>query len=144
MTSEKLTEESVSRENVEIVRRAFEAFEQRGFEAAGEFFHEDFQMRQLPGFPGGTSFHGWREAVQNLTDWIGSFETFTGVPQKFIAAGEDRVVVVYYERARPREAAVEVEQCFGILFTLRDQKIGFMEWFHTPDQATRAAAGPRD
>jgi ketosteroid isomerase-like protein len=134
----------MSRENVEIVRRAFEAFEQRGFKAAGEFFHEDFQMSQLPGFPGGTSFRGWLEAVQNLTGWMGSFETFSGVPQEFIAAGEDRIVVVYYERARPRDAAVEVEQRFGILFRLRDQKIGFVECFHTPDPATRAAAGPRD
>jgi hypothetical protein len=36
-------------ENVEVMLRAFQAFEQGGFEAAAAFMHDDFEMSQLPG-----------------------------------------------------------------------------------------------
>ena len=52
-----------------------------------------------------------------------------------------RSICTSWERG---DAAVEVEQRFGVLFRIREQKIGFMERFHSLDEAMQAAAGLGD
>jgi ketosteroid isomerase-like protein len=42
-----------SSENIEIVRRIYQAVESGGLDAGAAFVHEDFEMTQLPGMAGG-------------------------------------------------------------------------------------------
>jgi ketosteroid isomerase-like protein len=128
----------VSRENVEIVRRMFDAYAQGGFAAAAKFTHRDFEMRQLPDhFLGGT-FRG-ADAAQSMTDFTLYFEDFRADAEEFIDGGDDRVVVAIRERGRPRGATVELDQLFGVIYTLRDGKVARMEWFDSPAEALKAA-----
>jgi ketosteroid isomerase-like protein len=50
------------------------------------------------------------------------------------------VVVAFRERGRAR-GSVELEQVFGILYTLRDGRIARMQWFDSPEEALAAAKG---
>jgi ketosteroid isomerase-like protein len=131
-------------ENVELVRRCFQAFEQGGFEASAAFVTDDFHMSQLPGWPDASSYRGPEEATKMMAEWISSFEDFRGVPEQFCDVGADRVVVAYHEWGRPRGGSAEIDQLFGILYTLREGKIASMEWFDTPDAALRAAERSED
>ena len=127
----------MSRENVEIVRRMLDAYTQGGFAAVAEFVHPDFEMRQIAThFLGGT-FRG-ADAAKSMTDFTRHFEDFRADPEEFIDAGDDRVVVALRESGRPRGATVELDQLFGIVYTLRDGKIAYMEWFNSPAEALKA------
>jgi hypothetical protein len=46
--------------------------------------------------------------------------------------------VAVRERGRPRGGTVELDQLFGIVYTLRDGKVARMEWFDSPADALKA------
>ena len=117
--------------DVDLVRRMFEAFARGGFAAVVEFFDPDFEGRQLPNHPDAATFLGPRDAVESMTNFMESFEDFRAEAEEFIDAGSGGVVVALRERGRPRGGSVELDQRFGILYTLRDGKIIRMEMFDT-------------
>ncbi len=47
-----------SSENIEIVRLAFKAGKDDGLEAAAASMHEDFEMTQIPNWPGAAICRG--------------------------------------------------------------------------------------
>ena len=116
-------------------------------ESREEFYaalaHPDFEMRFMASHPLGGSSYGAGDAIKAMTEWEKSFEDFRGDAEEFIDAGADHVVVAFRERGRPRGGSVELDQLFGILYTLRDGKVARMEWFDNPDEAL-AAAGTQD
>jgi uncharacterized protein len=128
----------MSRANVEVVRRAFDAFESGGFDATAEFTHPDFQMEQMPMHPESGTYSGGEAARFSMESWMGSFEGFESEPTEFIDAGE-RVVVVVEERGRARGSGAELGHAYGVVFTVRDGKIARMEWFHSRAEALEAA-----
>jgi ketosteroid isomerase-like protein len=124
---------------IELVRRMFEAFGLGSFAAAAEFTHPDFEMSLPASHALGGAFRGPRDATKTMADFMDSFEGFRGEADEFIEAARDRVAVAFRERGRPRGGGVELEQRFGVLFTLRAGTIGRMEWFDSLEQALAAA-----
>src|SRR5688572_9558199 len=105
----------MSQENVEIVRRAYEALARRDWDALFDNVHPDFVVQtQLQG-----SVRGRDEAQRFIEDQIGAFETWTAEPAEFFE-GEDQVVVFVTNRAQPRGSSAEIEITIGHLWTLRD------------------------
>jgi ketosteroid isomerase-like protein len=127
----------MSEENVEVVRRMFEAYARGGFVALAEFTHPDFEMTQVPNHPLTGPFRA-TEAAEVMLSFAESFEDFRAEPEDFVDAGDDRVVVAFRERGRPRGGSLELDQVFGILYTLRGDKIFRMEWFDTFEEALAA------
>jgi uncharacterized protein len=127
----------VSAENIEVVRRTFEAYARGGFAAVAEFTHPDFEMSLMAHHPLGGRTYRAGDAGEAMLDFAGSFEDFRAEAEEFIDSG-DRVVVAFRERGRVR-GGVELEQIFGILYTLRDGKVVHMQWFDTPEEALAAA-----
>jgi ketosteroid isomerase-like protein len=128
----------MSQQNVEIVRRVFDVYTQGGFAAVAEFIHPEFEMRQLANhFLSGT-FRG-ADAAESMTDFMRHFEDFHAQAEAFIDARDDRVVVAIRERGRPRGATIELDQLFGVVYTLREGKIARMEWYDSPADALKAA-----
>jgi ketosteroid isomerase-like protein len=127
----------LSQENVELVRAMLKAWTESGFPAMAEFAHPDFEMRQMAQhFLSGT-YRG-ADATKSMTDFIRHFEDFGAEVEDVIDAGDDRVVVAVREHGRPRGGTVEMEQLFGVVYTLRDRKVLRMEWFDSPAAALRA------
>jgi ketosteroid isomerase-like protein len=126
----------VSQENVEIVRRMFEAYAHGGFAAAATFAHPDFEMSLMADHPLGGRTYRAGEAGDAMLDFVNSFQDFRASGEEFIDAG-DRVIVAVRERGKAREG-VEFEQTFGVLYTLHDGKVSRMEWFDTPAEALKA------
>lgn len=125
--------------DVELVRRMHEALTCGGFAAAAEFAHPDFQMRLMVSHPLGAALRDPGDATRAMAGFMESFDDFRAEAEEFVDAGDDRVVVAFRERGRPRGGSVELDQRFGILYTLRDGKIVRMEWFDSFDEALAAA-----
>jgi ketosteroid isomerase-like protein len=127
----------VSAENVRTVRRMFDAYARGGFAAVAEFTHPDFEMSFQWHHPLGGRTYRAGDAGKAMLEFAESFEDFRAEAQEFIDAG-DRVVVAFRERGRAR-GSIELEQLFGILYTLREGKIARMQWFDSPEEALAAA-----
>jgi uncharacterized protein len=128
---------AVSAENIEVVRRMFEAYARSGFGAVAEFIHPDFEMNFQVHHPLGGRTYRAGDAGKAMLDFAASFEDFRAEAEEFIDSG-DRVVVAFRERGLAR-GGVELEQIFGILYTLRDGKVVRMQWFDSPEEALAAA-----
>jgi ketosteroid isomerase-like protein len=125
--------------NVELVRRMFDAFASGGFAAVAEFMHPGFEGRQLASHPLAAASMSADALARSMTGFMKSFEDFGFEAEDFADTGGDRVAVRVHERGRPRGGSVELDQRFGILYTLRDGKVFRMEWFDSFEEALAAA-----
>jgi ketosteroid isomerase-like protein len=92
--------ELVSRENIEIIRRAYSALNRGDWDAAFRDAHEDFVMTTQRGPSAGT-LQG-REAAQGFgEDYIQAFDNSVIEPEEFFERG-DRVVALVTRRGRPK------------------------------------------
>ncbi len=67
---------AMSQENVEIVRRAFEAFDQDGIEEALPRLAPDNVVHALPEWPGPSEYRGHDGIRALMTEWTESFDDF--------------------------------------------------------------------
>ena len=127
----------MSQENVEIVERFYEAWAR---EDAGptELMAQEIEYVNPaeaiePGVRRGRAAFG--QAVNAVID---GWETWQAEPERFIAAGDQVVVLVRYH-ARGRSSGVEIEGRESALWTLRDGRVQRYEWFPGPSDALEAA-----
>ena len=127
----------MSRENVEIVRRIYDAWGREQYPGPLEFMDRDIEYVN----PAGAVEPGTRRGLPAFTRAVEklfeSWEFWRGEPEQFRAVGDHVVVVVQY-RARGRGSGVEVEARESALWTLRDGKAIRYEWFHGPTDALEA------
>lgn len=128
----------MSEENLEIVRKVYEAW-QGGQPATAPlaFLGEDFEYVNPPYavHPGTRrGKEGWTAATQNLSD---SFENWAHRPGETIDAG-NRIVVMTTFCARGRGSSIDLEKFEPHVWTLRDRKVIRFEWFNDREEAIRA------
>jgi ketosteroid isomerase-like protein len=127
----------VSAENVEIVRRTYEAFDRGDLEAILDEVHPDIVSWAHPRGSEGR-YEGPEGVLRFIRDWIESFEDFSLVTEEFTDAG-DRVLVRTLQRARGRGSGVPVEDHFWLVHRLRDGKIDRIDLYGDETQAVEAA-----
>ena len=133
----------MSQENVEIVRRVFEAAGSRDSASVFELYDPavewDATRAPMPRLIGGGGvFHGHeglRRFFQQRNAIWGEIED---VPKELIDAGE-RVVSADTERGRGRSSGVEVEMTQYAVWTIRGGKVARVVWFPTRAEALEAA-----
>jgi uncharacterized protein len=128
----------MSRENVEIVRSIYEAFNRRDWDAAFSATAPDVEFTTPPvGLNAGT-YRG-REELQGFWEQMSTaFEAWTTEPEELIESG-DQVVVVVKARMRPRGSSAEFERRNGNLWTIQDGMVVSMRVFAKPEEALHAA-----
>lgn len=109
----------MSRENVEIVRRVFEAVARHDTETVLAAYGHD----------------GMRKWVRDRYD---AWETIEDDCQELIDAG-DHVITFVITRGRGRSSGAEVALRHYGVWTLRDGKIVRVSWFQTREEALQAA-----
>jgi len=109
----------MSRQNVEVVRRAFEYKLGRVERAeAASAFDPEFVANPVEEGPS----HG-PEAARGVFDrWKNAWEEFEVTAEEFLDAG-DRVLVTVYCRGRGRGSGVEVEARFYEVYALRKGRV---------------------
>jgi ketosteroid isomerase-like protein len=124
-------------ENIEIVRRVYEAFARRDWDAVFRDMAPGFEMTTKRGPNAGT--HRGRERTQGFVeDYVAAFEDATAEPERFLESG-NHVVVLVTRRGTPRGGGAEIVVRNGHLWTLRDGRILSAESFPDPQEALRAA-----
>jgi len=113
----------MSQENVEIVRRAYEAFNREGVDALLENFHPDLEYDLTAAIgPFAGMYHGRAAVRRFLADYFESWEYVRMQPEAFIEVGEDHVVVPLGLHMRGKGSGVEVSAETLNVWTIRDRK----------------------
>ncbi|HEX2436449.1 MAG TPA: nuclear transport factor 2 family protein [Solirubrobacterales bacterium] len=130
----------MSEENVELVKRGFDAFAREGWRALLPFLHPEFEAITSPDVAMEPDTYRGTEGVRRY------FESFEDAMEdiRFVTEGEfidagDKVVVPFRLAARGKETGIEVEQPAVQVWTLKDGKAVRVEVFASREQAFEAA-----
>ena len=143
----------MSAENVEVVRRLYEALghatrtrELLDFAAtplAAELIHPEVEWHgTVGGLAEGALVRGPEQFVGFLVDDTKDWTEVVFEPREFIDLG-DRVVVLQHERRRGRHSGLEIEADTASVVWLRDGKVWRLQGYMDQAQALEAAGARR-
>ena len=116
----------MSQENVEIVRRAFEAASDGDVGVWFQAADPDIRVYPRPEEPDAADeYRGLDGLMEYLTNWYSQWDVYEAEPLEMIDAGE-HVLVVARERGRVERTGLEVVEDFSHSFVVRDGKV--VEW----------------
>jgi ketosteroid isomerase-like protein len=141
----------MSQQNVEIVRRVYEAFNRWGVDPRGErnpeippLLHPEVEFHTYAGAPEAGVYRG-REAVIAYHERVfGQFESVRIQLEELLSAG-DHVVVISRQHTVPRGSEAEIMQRVVDVWTVREGLLAERRAFQTRAQALEAVglgAGP--
>jgi uncharacterized protein len=127
----------MSQENVEVVRRSYEAYARGDLESALAALDAEIEIYDHD-LPDATeSYRGLDGVGRWQADWEASWESWRWEPEEFIDAG-DRVVAVLGVHAKGRGSGVDVERVDGAVWTLRDRKCIRLDYYGSRAEALEA------
>jgi ketosteroid isomerase-like protein len=128
----------MSEENVEIVRRAVEAFNEGGLEAVGEFVTDDVEFHEPPEQPAPRVARGRDAVLEMWGEFESAWAAHRSEPEDIRAVREDKVLMLSVEHFRGRDG-MDVSSPWGAVFTIRDEKIVRWQAFWDRKKAFEAA-----
>jgi ketosteroid isomerase-like protein len=129
----------MSQENVELVRRAYEAFNRGDPEGMVADAAPEFEYVATGAIPGAGGVYGGTEQFRQFLDrWWGEFHEPRVEVQELIDAG-DQVLASLTFRGRGKQSGVETNWRLWQLWTLRDGKAVRGQGFTSRDEALEAA-----
>ena len=122
----------MSRENVEIVRQAYEAFAAGGVEATEPSFASDAVHHAYPEWVTQSEYRGPDGLRTLLAEWTDNFDDFEFEVREFREVG-DSVVMLGETVGRIKGSGVPIRQPLGAVYSdFRDGRIGearnFLTW----------------
>jgi ketosteroid isomerase-like protein len=132
----------MSEENVDVVRRAFEALYRRpdpDFDTVNVLFHPDHELiSRIEALEGGSrrgvrGYREWLSDVGETVDWESTLESVRQID-------DDRVLAVMPTSFTGRQSGIALDsQRLATIVTVRDGQIGRSEVHTSPDEALEAA-----
>lgn len=136
----------MSKENVEIVRRIYDAAARRNSEAVLALYdpHVVLDATRMGVAGLGTPesqhiSHGHEGLRSFFREWHEAWENIAYDFDELIDAGGDRVISVVTRRGRGRASGAEVELSVALVWTIREDKVVRLVWFRTRTEALEAA-----
>jgi ketosteroid isomerase-like protein len=127
----------MSQENVEIVRRMWEAFLANDFQTALSSYDPDVEWDGT-NLPDGQVGRGLDAIMDHITRWSDMWgESWRVEVERVIDAGGDQVVVFIRETGRS-SSGLEMDERHGELYTVRDGRIVRRQGFSDPKEALEA------
>ncbi len=134
----------MSKENVEIVRRVYEAAARRDAETVLALYDPEVELDPsrlgVAGFAGGVEgiYRGHAGLRSFFHEWHEAWGVIEYDFDELIDAGGEHVISVVTRHARGRASGAEVERPFALAWTVRDGKVVELVWFLTRDEALEA------
>jgi ketosteroid isomerase-like protein len=126
----------MSEENVEVIRRAFEAWNAGDMERLGELYDPDAIMRAPPGWPEPGPFVGRDAIMEQFSRVREALDSDSAVLMSdFLSAG-DRVLVRFAWKGAGYGPAMNVE--WTLVYTVRRRLIFGLEYFWDHGEALEA------
>jgi ketosteroid isomerase-like protein len=125
-------------ENVDLVQRLFEVYNERSFEENADLIDPDIvwdvSRVQLPD----AATHTGREQLRKFVEtWEEGFEAEHVDAQEIVDAG-DRVVVMVHHRGRGKISKIEIDQRYAMVWTLRAGRAVRMDMYPSREEALEA------
>ena len=124
---------------MEIVRRAFEAYNRGDLDTAVADFAPDSEYIASGAIPGGGGVFRGPEGYKRFVGWLREEFDQAGVEVDAITDAGDRVLVSVTTRGRGKQSGVEASWDVWQVWTLRDGKIVTGVGFTDRDEALEAA-----
>jgi ketosteroid isomerase-like protein len=122
----------VSREIMELVRRALEAFNRGDMEAALRGAHPDLVTTRMD--PDHAVFHGPEGMVQALAEWTEDFSDWSQTTEEVVDGG-DKVIARVHQTARGTASGIAVEADFWVTFRPEGDRIKEVAIYADRDRA---------
>jgi ketosteroid isomerase-like protein len=126
----------MSQENVEIVRRASEAFNRDGPEAVLAWLAPDVEWHDLPDQPDAGVYHGHAGFLAAMEQFLLPFEDLRVEIVEIVDLG-DQAVVCLRNIGRGGGSGAGFEQRVVGLWTLRNGFVVRVVWFRTREEALK-------
>jgi ketosteroid isomerase-like protein len=132
----------MSRENVEIVRAAIDAFNRGDWDSFAESFDPQIEahwhdQRTYPDTP--QHLRGVPEVIEFTEQYRSAWDELTQETLELTEAPDDRVLVFTRQSGRGHESGVPIEIHFFQVLTIRDGKVRKIEYFRHRADALEAA-----
>jgi ketosteroid isomerase-like protein len=125
------------RENVEILREAYEALNRGDIDTALGVLEPDAEWQEHSDLPEAGTYRS-RDAIRTfLLSYLDSWEEFRQETEELIDSG-DRVAVVLGMAARGKGSGIEVEARYAHLWTMHDGRGVRVDAYADPDAALEA------
>jgi ketosteroid isomerase-like protein len=133
----------MSQENVQLVHRLLEVYNERSFDENVELIDADivWDMSRVE-LPDGVSYSGRPELRRFVVTWEEGFELEHVEAEEVVDAGE-RVIAMVHHRGRGKASGVEVDQRYAMVWTLRDGRAVRMDMYPTREDALVAVGLPQ-
>jgi uncharacterized protein len=132
----------MSKDNVELVRKLVDVYNERSFDENLDLIEPDIVWDLSRGeLPDGSTYTGRLELSGFVETWEQGFESEHVEIQEIVDAGE-RVVAMVRHSGRGKLSQVEVEQHFAMVWTLRNGRAKRMDLYPTFDEALEAVGLP--
>jgi ketosteroid isomerase-like protein len=129
----------MSEENVEVVRKAWQAWGEGGVDAAQHYFAEDCVVGGFPEAPDIEILHGWEGLRERERIFFDAWVDLALEPVEFIDAGGNAVVVVSAISGRGRGSGTPLDAPVFFVYEIRDGRIVRDQTFTSRSQAFEAA-----
>jgi ketosteroid isomerase-like protein len=112
----------MSQENIEVVKRLYEAFQVGGLDAALEYLDPEILWEDLDALPGGGTYRGFDGLRQSLDRFSEAWGDLSLTAEELVDAG-DAVVVAHRWRATGKSSGTPIDTVTWNVFWLRDGKV---------------------
>src|SRR5215204_1156091 len=129
-----------SQPNVEIVRRVWDAWISGDLDALFEVFDPsiEWDATRLEGWPEDEVYYGHDGVRRFLEDWLASWERYEAGVEEYIDAGDDRVLVVCWQRGYGPGSHVPVQMDWAQICRLKRGLVYRLEAYSDRDEALKA------
>ncbi len=127
----------MSRENLEIVRRGYDAYAQGDMEAM--LASMDPELVTYRDEPDAATFHGPEGFLQAIAEWVEDFDEFAATAEELIDANDHQVIVRVHQTATGAQSGAQIEGDFWFVHTLTDSKLTRLDMLTTKEKALKAA-----
>jgi ketosteroid isomerase-like protein len=127
----------MSQENVEAVRRMWDAWQAGDVQTALSFYDPDVEWDGT-NLPDGDVARGHEAILDHIRRWAEQWDDWTVEVERIVDAGSEQVVLFMRERGRSK-SGLDMDERHAELYTCRDGKVIRRQGFSDPDQALKAA-----
>ena len=125
-------------ENVEVVRRLVDAWNDRASGRIADFWESDGDYYPVRKFPESRPCHGPEEIQSFLAEYVAAWQNYEFLVKEVQPVGDDRVLLHGYVRAEGRESGAALEGDLYQCFWLRNGRLFRQEDHLTKKGALRA------
>jgi ketosteroid isomerase-like protein len=129
----------MSQENVEVVRRQFQACRDGRLDEAAKYWHPDIEWRAIEGAADDVGIiRGEGRLRRYYQDWIDTMDAMEAHVEEVLFHGDERVAAVVRNSGRGRASGVLTAGRYYVACTVRDGRIVSGREYETREQALEA------